>query len=365
MKKTMAFILLISLLLCGCGEKASRDYISIWYVEGDSAAAPLTALCDEYNAQLAEGMLPVGLRAFADEESLAAAFDSGRPDMLLCSHLKAEDLQQRGHLREIRGLSILPAYPQYLEERLDCTGLSFFPIGHDVQLICAKKGVLDSEALRNPENLMAAVSALSGEGRRAVFTADDYAALLYQWLLSLSTEFHAEKSLDLREDNYKYVYNLIAQSAYDGGAVSMEYPAYELVRQNYLGCAALSSSCLAGKSVDGLELYRLPVFKDSELCMSLCSGLAVTAREGRSSRSMAAFLSFLLAEDRVTALALEASLSPAVASELAVEADKDKLLMDLSESCVFHLPGLYSDYTLNKAAFELWFRDTLEALSVY
>lgn len=365
MKRALIFILLIPLLLCGCGEKSSRDYISIWYLEGDSAAAPLAALCEEYNAQLEEGLLPVGLRGFESEESLAAAFDSGRPDMILCDHLKAEDLQQREKLREIRGLSVLPAYPQYLEERLDCTGLSFFPIGHDVQLVCAKSGKLDADALRNCESLMAAVSGLSGYERLPAFTADDYSALFYQWLLSLSTEFHAEKSLDLREDNYKYVYNLIAQSAYDGAAVSMEYPALELVRQDYLDCAVLFSAELAGESAEGLELYRLPVFKDSRLCMSICRGLAVTAREGRSNRSMAAFLSFLLTEERASAIALEAALAPAAVSDLVGESGVDKLLLDISENCTFHLPGLYSDYIQNKADFEMWFRDTLDSLSVY
>ena len=99
----------ICALLGGCaGARAqTRDSVSVWYIEGDALAGPLAQAASEYNGAVEDGLLGVSLRSFSDEAALSAAFESGRPDLLLCSTAKAVDLYERGVLRDV-GAAFVP-----------------------------------------------------------------------------------------------------------------------------------------------------------------------------------------------------------------------------------------------------------------
>lgn len=160
LRKTAAAVLLLCLclpLMACAAEKNSRDAVSLWYVEGEAAAPALAALIGEYNAGLGGELLPLSLRAFPDEESLAAAFDTARPDLLLCAHPRAMALYDRGLTRDTAPALAgnPPAFAAWLTERFSAVGRSFFPIGTEVQLLYARSGSLGREA---PEDLEALLS---------------------------------------------------------------------------------------------------------------------------------------------------------------------------------------------------------------
>ena len=151
LRKTAAAVLLLCLclpLMACAAEKNSRDAVSLWYVEGEAVAPALAALIGEYNAGLDGELLPLSLRAFPDEESLAAAFDTARPDLLLCAHPRAMALYDRGLTRDTAPALAgnPPAFAAWLTERFSAVGRSFFPIGTEVQLLYARSGSLGREA---------------------------------------------------------------------------------------------------------------------------------------------------------------------------------------------------------------------------
>ncbi|MBR1456329.1 MAG: hypothetical protein IJ594_04105, partial [Oscillospiraceae bacterium] len=65
--------LVLALLLAACGRadtRESRESVTLWYVEGDPAAAALDALARQYDETAEKELLRVTLRALPDEESL-------------------------------------------------------------------------------------------------------------------------------------------------------------------------------------------------------------------------------------------------------------------------------------------------------
>lgn len=355
-------------LLCACGGSSKepvRDAVSIWYLEGDPLAAELAALAREYNESVEGELLGVALRPFSDEETLGAAFETARPDLLLCSYQKAEALYERGVLRDI-GAALETDAPQYADElcaRFVSMGRGFFPIGSAVQLLYYQEGALTAEQLSDPDALFTYAALQGSQTHLPFFTADSYAKLFYELLLSLDTEFHADRALDLRQVNYVYLYNLLAEAAYEGSLVSMDYSGAELVSGGYLPCAAVSSASLSSAPTDGFSFSALPHFQGGRDCVGDMSGLAVTARSGRSIRSISAFLRFLFSENRAADLSLQSGLLPAMeGAALTEETPLSLALMELYEGYGLHLPDTAGDYMKNRSAFETEFRRALSLL---
>ena len=110
-KLTAALLCLCTLLLCACaGEEQQPDeqhQLKLWYVESAPMAENLVQLIEEFNAS-SSGYRVVP-RAFESEQKLAAAFDSGHPDLLLCGHERAFALYEQDKLMDI-------ACPEWREE---------------------------------------------------------------------------------------------------------------------------------------------------------------------------------------------------------------------------------------------------------
>ena len=102
-KLTAALLCLCTLLLCACaGEEQEPDeqhQLKLWYVESAPMAENLVQLIEEFNAS--SSGYKVVPRAFESEQKLAAAFDSGHPDLLLCGHERAFALYEQDKLTDI------------------------------------------------------------------------------------------------------------------------------------------------------------------------------------------------------------------------------------------------------------------------
>ena len=103
-KKLMSALLcLCTLLLCACaGEVSEPDeqhQLKLWYVESAPMAEDLVQLAEEFNET--HSGYKVVPRAFDSEQKLAAAFDSGHPDLLLCGHERAFALYEQDKLTDL------------------------------------------------------------------------------------------------------------------------------------------------------------------------------------------------------------------------------------------------------------------------
>ncbi len=336
MKRLIALLLLVLLPLCACGREAPEPYaVSLWYAEGDPLAAPLEKLAEEYNRTKDRDALPVALRAFGSEEQLAASLDTARPDLLLCAHERAFDLDERGLLTAAEAGGF--AYPEKLAARCEGIGRSVFPLGAQVPLLCGEAESWDPDGL-------------------SAFTADAFAPLIYQQMLDRGSEFLALPDRDPFNEDYREVYNGLAEAVFTGRLLLSETPGAELVESGALPCAFVLSDALAASP-------SLPVLApEGESCLAEGRCLAVLTREGRQSRGTGAFLRWLLSEDRAARLALDAGLAPMTGAELTPGTPLEAALLEIAAEKDLHLPGPESSYVRNRERFELFFRQAAEFL---
>ena len=115
----------------------ARGAITVWYVEGGTMSNEFVARAAGYNKSISRASLPVQCVPFADEDAMAAAFDTQAPDLVLCSHYRAFDMHARGKLTDISAAlgDNAPDYPRALSSRSACIGASYFPVGAEVQVL--------------------------------------------------------------------------------------------------------------------------------------------------------------------------------------------------------------------------------------
>lgn len=350
----------LCLLLCACGGGGGKpERVTLWCLEDEPLRQPLEELIQEYNRSPGEWQ-QVSLRCFPDEASLAAAFDTARPDLLLCSHDRAWTLEQQALLRDLRADlgAAAPDYPEDLCLAPDGVGSGYFPLGVQVTLLCLRE-----EADGDWADLEALCAAASGYGREegsAFFTADSFGALFYQALLSQKAEFHADLLQDRSTPAYLALYNALAGCAFDRGIALSAHGAAELVAAGALPCGAAASSEMTRLPGEGFVIRTLPGLEKDAPLPGRAMGLAVTARESRGLRSAAAFLRWLFSDGRAGRAALDAGLIPAALSAAPEsESPLEELLLSLgAEHPLFLLPP-EGDYGKNQAAFEQAFRAVL------
>ncbi len=365
-RKIRALVALLLLLLCpalgACGGAGgTKDAVSLWVAEGQPLAGELARLAADYNAPLGRKGTPVEVRSFADEAALAAAFDTARPDLLLCSHERAFSLYASGALSGV--VSFLgpdtPSYPEALALYSPCIGQSYFPLGFEAQLLYARPEAGSFDRL---PALSERAEAYGAETGLPFLTADSFSGLLYEALLSQGTQLHGLRQLDLAEENYVNTYNQLAQAAYTGGLAAFEAPAAELVEAGYVSCAALASSALAGRDLGDRTVTRLPRMEDGDIYLARGWGLAFTARPGRE-RPAADFLAWLCAAERPAEAALSGGLVPALAvGSMEGGSPLAALLLEISRTQSPHLPEAEADFVRNREALEAELRQAAALL---
>ena len=344
------FLLCACLLLSGCGEEIQtpeEETVSIWLVEGELLAAELAALAEQFNN--ASFPVKAELRTFANEEELGAALDSARPDLILCGHERAVALHEQGRLRDVSaGFTHAPAYSESFLALSDCVGSAFFPIGAETELLAVNGPAFDQSA-----------ASARGQQGQVFFTADSFTSLFTLALGPVGSGFSGVREQDILREDYKRVYNLLAEAAYEGGLAACDSPALPLAENGDVVCALVSSIELTGELSGELELHPL---SGPAGCFARAVGLAVTSPFSGREQAIAKFLSWLLQPQRAVELALSHGLIPAVTGWEPEEAGVlDTALLSLS-SAELYFPPLDSGYFRTDGEFEHRFRAALEML---
>ena len=142
---------------------SSAQPLRLWYISGDCSDKALEVLVSDYNRRGGKQARPVAVQSFEDEAALGAAFETDMPDLLLCSHAKAVQLDSRAVLAKFetdadiwtRDVSGLEGVGEY-----------FFPLGARVTVL-----------LTNTAKCEAAGLPTSWDSLEALLdTAQDYAA---------------------------------------------------------------------------------------------------------------------------------------------------------------------------------------------
>ena len=364
----LCFLLCACLLLSACGEEIrtpEEETVSIWFVEGELLSAELRTLTEQFN--MASFPVKAELRAFSNEEELGAALDSARPDLILCGHERAVALHEQGRLRDVSsGFTQPPAYSETILTLSDCVGSAFFPIGAETELLALNGPAFDQsaasalgrETITSIEGLCAAASACGQQGQ-VFFTADSFTTLFTLALGPVGSGFSGVREQDVLSEDYKRVYNLLAEAAYEGGLAACDSPALPLVESGEAVCALVSAAGLTGELGGELELHPLSGPAGG---FARAVGLAVTSPFSSREQAIAKFLSWLLHPQRAVELALSRGLIPAVTGWTPEEPGTlDTALLSL-RSAELYFPPLESGYFRTDGEFEHRFRAALEML---
>lgn len=346
----LALLLCLALYYFTPVSKQARGNLTLWYAETDCPREVMEALLTDYQNQTRR---LVTAAAFPDEQALAAAFETGRPDLLFCSHVRAWDLDEREGLTALQNMPPLPASLDGVSPQL---GVCFFPLGARLPLLVSGGGAA-------PETLEALFRRAAESGTPCL-GADSWADVLYQGMFSLGRELHGSLKADQRDEAYRKLYNALAQAAYSGGIARVQ-AVPEHVRQGLLEAVIVSSSALAGLEDEaGLAVSPLPPPEGGRQAYSAeLMGFAVLADE-KTRDEARAFLEWLSTGDNALFPALQAGLVPMAApAEAAGESAFARLLLSLSRGASLRYPDPGCDFCQNREALEARLRQSLDLLA--
>ena len=336
-------------------EPAART-LELWLAEDLPLCGALAELAADYGVQHPE--LNLKTVVYASEAELLVALERGGPDLFLCGEAAAEDLMAEGRLGS---LSLSEEAPLLFRDAPVCEAESLIPLCAEAAVLVLKEE--DRALLEDCDTLETLGRLASDYARRegkAFFSADSFAQLIACALAQKGSPFYTRRELDRGSEDYREVYNLLADAAFEGGLVSLNEPVLSAVERGNLICGVCGSRMLAKTEGDGLAVLPLPPMAGCEaMTEAQIWGLAVSAE---ADEELAAdFLSWLLAQEGTAHAALEAGLVPAAEVK---STDKGVFagLALVARSCRCFLPAPDSAYVRGGVDFERSFRETLALL---
>ena len=331
------------------GGASSANALKLWYISGDCSDKALEALVSDYNRRGGKRARPVAVQSFEDEAALGAAFETDIPDLLLCSHAKAVQLDSRTVLARLDADT--DVWTQEVSG-LDGVGEYFFPLGARVTVLLTNTAKCEAAGLPTSwdslEALLDTVQDYAVSSGAAFLAADSYTAVFRGALLSLGADFDPAAP-SVNSENYAKIYNALAQCAYNGGLSAAKSSSGELP------CALARSTALGGGLPSSLSAALAPLPESgNDMHPAELMGIAVLRHENGNSGAAVAFIDWLCGRERLSKLALDSGLVPV--SELGSASDSPLLaLYDCGRLA-------FVDIDSGDREFDAQFRRTIELL---
>lgn len=351
-------ILLIAVLLTGGiavfalkNDGDARGRVTLWCVRGAPMSEETEKLAEEFNSQFTRKTLPVSVRIFENETELSAAFETGSPDILLCSHYTAFSLFSAEKLTDIGDkLSAPPAYSKNVRSRSNSIGRSFFPVGFSIPVLIVNRTLLPQFSFDNIEDFFGDASVYTAANGKPYFACDSFAEFFMTCMIRSGAEFEADYDAIEKDTTLLALYNLVAETAFEGSMVLLDEPA-EYVLGGALPCAFVSSAKLRGIPRDGLSVVDIPA-PVSALAPDFFGeayGFAITNGGCRSTADTAAFISWIFSSGRCAGMAEENCLAPA---EVVTNWSGRDLFAGIVGEKIVSLRNADSEYSVNQKDFD-------------
>ena len=284
---------------------SSAQPLRLWYISGDCSDKALEALVSDYNRRGGKRARPVSVQRFEDEAALGAAFETDMPDLLLCSHAKAVQLDSRAVLARFE--TDADVWAQKVSG-LEGVGEYFFPLGARVTVLLTNTAKCEAAGLPaswdSLEALLDTAQDYAASSGAAFLAADSYAAVFRGALLSLGADFDPAAP-DAKAEDYAKIYNALAQCAYNGGLSAAESLPGDLP------CMLVRSTALGGGLPSSLSASLAPLPESgNDMRPAELMGIAVLRHENDDSDAAIAFIDWLCGGERLSKLALDSGLVP-------------------------------------------------------
>ena len=353
-------------VLLGTRKDNSRGMVTLWYEKDSPLADKMEKLVREYNSDIKRETLPVEVKCFETEAELAEAYETGTPDILLCSHLHAFSLYQRDRLADISGEETFtsPSYSQNVRSRSDSIGTGFFPIGFSLPVTVLNNSLVSRSGFDSFEEVFAAASDYTRKTGKPFFSFSSIAEQYCLYMLRSGEEFNADFDGINRKKQYLELYNRLAEATFEGSIAYLGEDGIKYLINGAIPCVFTTSEKLDGMITDTVSVYGVPEPEHSagSDMIGTAYGFAVTNGGCRSKRDTAAFISWVFSGDRDVKAALASMLAPTVEGEYTVNGAIEALLCESVKNKLISLPAPDSEYILNRAGFDESFIREMERL---
>lgn len=297
--------LAICLFLMLSPGSSSAQPLRLWYISGDCSDKALASLVSDYNRRGGKRARPVSVQRFEDEAALGATFETDMPDLLLCSHAKAVQLDSRAVLARFE--TDADVWAQEVSG-LEGVGEYFFPLGARVTVLLTNTAKCEAAGLPaswdSLEALLDTAQDYAASSGAPLIAADSYTAVFRGALLSLGADFDpAAPSVNF--EDYAKIYNALAQCAYNGGLSAAKSSSGELP------CALARSTAVGGGLPSSLSASLAPLPEGgSDMRPAELLGIAAFRHENEDYGAAIAFVDWLCGRERLSKLALDSGLVP-------------------------------------------------------
>ena len=391
LKKHISILLSAAALvgcLTACGQTAEvrpavkyDAAITVWYTDdGTPMWQNLAALSKTYNSgDGAASGVTVTLKSFdSDSELMDAITSGGKPSLVVCSSDAALALAKTDGVavstsKYVASGTLNGLVSSYIEAgKLDGT-LVGVPLAASMGLIMVNSALTSklsgysASAMSTPEGVCQAANSYVKAAGSAFFTSDSFSLLFRTGLAQYGDEFRAQKESDIKSEHYVYLYNLLANTAYNGGVEITDDDPAGLVAEGKLPCAVVTSADAAkyAGASQNVAYLPYPVVKGGKALypVYICD-MVITATAENECQASAAFIQWLLANSSGLTSGsgyYSAAALPGSGADSASTAKLDAAVS--SQSGSLYIPSPNAEYFADSTDFESSFREILTGLS--
>lgn len=309
--------------------------VTVWYVSSDRMWQSFAGLADSYSkGEGAKYGITVRTKTFDSQtelyKQLDKAIDEGGslPDMVVCDTDYAAYMAKSGVLADLStyfGNWEASSFNKEMTEAASVDGgLVAVPIAAQTDVFMINTKLFsDFSAISNFEKLCSVADEYYSRNGGSFFTITDYSLFFRTAAAQLKDDFDAVSPHETSNKNCKYIYNLLAQTAYSRGFGDGGEDAAKQVGEGKLPCAIVSSAEVMKYAyaidADTVDFAAYPCMKDGEPAyVEKVTGITMTASDTNSERASALFIRWFTSTENNSAFVGDSGYIPTAGAAVSV-----------------------------------------------
>lgn len=309
--------------------------VTVWYVSSDRMWQSFAGLADSYSkGEGAKYGITVRTKTFDSQtelyKQLDKAIDEGGslPDMVVCDTDYAAYMAKSGVLADLStyfGNWEASSFNKEMTEAASVDGsLVAVPIAAQTDVFMINTKLFsDFSAISNFEKLCSVADEYYSRNGGSFFTITDYSLFFRTAAAQLKDDFDAVSPHETGNKNCKYIYNLLAQTAYSRGFGDGGDDAAKQVGEGKLPCAIVSSAEVMKYAyaidADTVDFAAYPCMKDGEPAyVEKVTGITMTASDTNSERASALFIRWFTSTENNSTFVGDSGYIPAAGAAVSV-----------------------------------------------
>lgn len=309
--------------------------VTVWYVSSDRMWQSFAGLADSYSkGEGAKYGITVRTKTFDSQTELYKQLDKAineggsLPDMVVCDTDYAAYMAKSGVLADLStyfGNWEASSFNKEMTEAASVDGgLVAVPIAAQTDVFMINTKLFsDFSAISNFEKLCSVADEYYSRNGGSFFTITDYSLFFRTAAAQLKDDFDAVSPHETGNKNCKYIYNLLAQTAYSRGFGDGGEDAAKQVGEGKLPCAIVSSAEVMKYAyaidADTVDFAAYPCMKDGEPAyVEKVTGITMTASDTNSERASALFIRWFTSTENNSAFVGDSGYIPAAGAAVSV-----------------------------------------------